>query len=180
MPQPKIPEPWHLFFLDLDEAQNEEISLHCLGGFVVSMCYGLQRQTVDVDFVSIVPSDQRNRLLELGREGSPLHKKHKVYLHAVTVASVPCEYETRLTEICPGAYRNIRLFALDPYDLALSKLSRNVQRDRDDVRYLVESVPLDRRILKERYEEELRPVYVGNMDEADLSMKLWLEAFYEQ
>jgi Nucleotidyltransferase of unknown function (DUF6036) len=180
MSQLKIPEPWHSFFLDLDEALNEKIALHCLGGFVVSMCYGLERQTADIDFVSIVPSDQRNRLLELGGEGSALHKKYKVYLHAVTVANVPCEYETRLREICPGAYRKIRLFALDPYDLALSKLSRNVQRDRDDVKYLVKSVPLDRDILKGRYEEELRPVYVGNLDEADGSMKLWLEAFYEQ
>ena len=175
-----IPEPWHTFLLELDEALNEETSLHCFGGFVMSMCYGLERQTVDIDFVSIIPSDQRKILVELGGDGSPLHNKYKVCLHAVTVANVPCDYETRLAELYPGAYRNIRLLVLDPYDLALSKLSRNIQRDRDDVRYLIKSVPLDRHILKARYEEELRPVYVGNIDEVELSIKLWLEAFYEQ
>jgi hypothetical protein len=30
-----------------------------------------------------------------------------------------------------------------PYDLALSKLERNSQKDRDDVRFLARSVPLD-------------------------------------
>jgi hypothetical protein len=43
----------------------------------------------------------------------------------------------------PGAFRNLRLFALDPYDLALAKLRRNSQRDREDVLYLSNAVPLD-------------------------------------
>ena len=43
----------------------------------------------------------------------------------------------------PGAYRNLHLMALDPYDLALSKLERNSQKDRDDVRFLARRVPED-------------------------------------
>jgi len=38
----------------------------------------------------------------------------------------------------------------------LSKLERNIQRDRDDVKHLAQSVPLDLKILKERYDKELR------------------------
>ena len=34
----------------------------------------------------------------------------------------------------PGTFKHLRLFACDPYDVALSKLERNIQRDRDDVR----------------------------------------------
>jgi Nucleotidyltransferase of unknown function (DUF6036) len=56
----------------------------------------------------------------------------------------------------PGAFKNLRLMALDPYDLAVSKLERNVQKDRDDVRYLARSVPLNLHILSERYYTELR------------------------
>jgi uncharacterized nucleotidyltransferase DUF6036 len=52
------------------------------------------------------------------------------------VATVPDIYEERLTEIAPGSFKHLRLFALDPYDLALSKLERNTQRDKDDVRHL--------------------------------------------
>jgi hypothetical protein len=46
--------------------------------------------------------------------------------------------------------------ALDPYDVALSKLERNSQKDRDDVRFLGRSIPLNLAILQQRYEAELR------------------------
>ncbi len=75
---------------------------------------------------------------------SPLHRKHRVYLQLVTVLEAfPEDYEERLTEMFPGAFSNLRLFALDPYDLALTKLGRNSQRDREDVLHLARVVPLD-------------------------------------
>jgi hypothetical protein len=39
-----------------------------------------------------------------------------------------------------GAFPRLRIFALDPYDLALSKLERNIQRDRDDVFHLARTI----------------------------------------
>ena len=65
-----------------------------------------------------------------------------------------------------------------PYDLALSKLERNIQRDRDDVRHLARSVPLDLEVLKERYEKELR-WQLGNPEREDLTLKLWIEMIEE-
>lgn len=175
-----VPEPWHAFFSELDSALTIEVRLQCIGGFVITVCYGLQRQTADVDFISVQPADQFAHASDLGREGSALHKKHGVYLQCVgSATSLPLNYEERLTEIFPGLYKKIRLFALDPYDLALSKLGRNIERDRSDVKHLVRTVPLDRETLKQRFEEEVRPVFIGNVNEADLTMKLWLEAFYE-
>jgi len=57
-----------------------------------------------------------------------LHRKYKIYLDYVAVARVPEAYEERLTEMFPGAHKHLRICALDPYDLALSKLERNIQR----------------------------------------------------
>ena len=65
-----------------------------------------------------------------------------MYLHRVTVANLPENYEDRLVELFRGTYRAIRLFALDPYDIALSKIDRNSQVDRDDVKHLVKTVSL--------------------------------------
>jgi hypothetical protein len=56
----------------------------------------------------------------------------------------------------PGTFEHLHLMALDPYDLALSKLERNIQRDRDDVRHLARTVPFDLDALQERYQTELR------------------------
>lgn len=79
----------------------------------------------------------------------------------------------------PQAFRHLRLFALDPYDLALSKLERNIQRDRDDVRFLARTIPFNLEILQERYRRELR-WQLGNPTREDLTLKLWIEAIEEE
>lgn len=96
----------------------------------------------------------------------------------VGVAKVPEDYEGRLTEMFPKEYKHLRLCALDPYDLALSKLERNIQRDRDDIKHLARSVPLELGVLKERYEKELR-WQLGNPEREDLTLKLWIEMIEE-
>ena len=118
-------------------------------------------------------------MLELGMQGGPLHKKYKIYLDHVGVAHVPENYEERLSEISPKVFKHLRLFALDPYDLALSKLERNVQRDRDDVMHLARTVPFDLEVLKDRYQKELR-WQMGNPDREDLTLRLWIEAIEEE
>jgi len=78
-----------------------------------------------------------------------------VYLQVVGLAPTPEAYESRLTEMFPGTFKCLRLFALDPYDLALTKIERNSQRDRDDANHLARMVPFDLEILRNRFAEEL-------------------------
>lgn len=181
MPGPECPpEPWNSFLKDLDSELTQEVQLYCAGGFAVSLRYGLHRNTNDIDCVSIVPNAQANTILVIAGEKSRLAKKHKVYLHQAMVATLPEDYESRLSPMFPGALRRIRLYALDPYDLALSKLDRNSQRDREDVKYLGKTIPLQREILEERYWREYRPNYVAGPEEKiDAHFKLWLDMLYE-
>jgi hypothetical protein len=173
-----VPEPWRSFLRELDEAVAKEVRLVCMGGFVVTQLYGFSRSTADIDALSIVPRDQAAIIRELGSRGGPLYTKHKVYVDFVAVACVPEDYEGRLTEMYPQAFRRLQLFALDPYDLALSKLERNIQRDRDDVRFLARTIPFDSEILQERYRKELR-WQLGNPAREDLTLKLWIEIIQE-
>ena len=179
MPSKSIPEPWNSFLADLDAALTEDVELHSLGGFAITIVYGLVRPTADVDVIAINPRSEIESLLQLAGEGSALHRKHKLYIQLVGVASVPDGYEERLTEIAPDSFNHLQLFALDPYDLALSKLERNTQRDRDDVRHLARTVPLDLNILKTRYEKELRP-FLAIPEREDLTLTLWIEAIEEE
>jgi hypothetical protein len=158
---------------------REEVRLDCMGGFVVTMVYGFSRPTADLDVLEIAPTAAGRSLLELGMQGSLLHKKYKIYLDRVGVAKAPENYEDRLTEIFPGVFKHLRLLALNPYDLALSKLERNIQRDRDDVKHLAKTVPLDLEVLKERYQKELR-WQLGNPEREDLTLRLWIEAIEEE
>jgi hypothetical protein len=179
MADPKqVPEPWRSFLEELDERATEETRMDCMGGFVVTVLYGFSRETSDLDVLVIAPGEQRTPLLELGVQGGNLHKKYKVFLDYVGVARVPENYEERLIEMFAGEFKRLRICALDPYDLALSKLERNIQRDRDDVKHLARSIPLDLEILKERYDGELR-WQLGNPEREDLTLKLWIEMIEE-
>jgi hypothetical protein len=173
-----IPEPWFSFLKELDELATSTVRLDCIGGFVVTMLYGLSRTTGDLDVLEITPKCAAVAFAEVATQGGRLHQKYKVYLDQVGVAQPPYEYESRLVEMFPGVFRHLRLMALDPYDLALTKLDRNIERDRSDVRYLARTIPFDLDLLQERYRTELRP-YLTNPDRADLSLQLWIEDIEE-
>jgi hypothetical protein len=179
MPPEHIPEPWSSFLSEIDAGISEEVEFHCLGGFVVTVVYGFERPTADVDVLAIVPRCEVEHLIDLAGKGSALHRKHGLYLDLVTVATVPEDYEQRLVEVAAGAFKRLLLFALDPYDLALAKLERNIQRDRDDIKHLARMIPLDMNMLRERYERELRP-YLGNPEREDLTLRLWVESVEEE
>ena len=99
------PPPWHAFFLDLNAALGQPVELHCLGGFVVSMLYGMPRPTADVDFISLVPHQEIAAVQSIGGQGSPLHQAHGVYLQHVAIMSVPEDYSERLVEMFPQGVR---------------------------------------------------------------------------
>jgi hypothetical protein len=176
MPSSIIPEPWRSFLLEIDSHASEVHYLHCLGGFVVTHHYGSVRTTSDVDFLTLVGN--ADDLLEYAGFGSGLHKTFGLYLDPVGVANVPENYAQRMTEMYPDAFKHLRLFALDPYDIVLSKIERNIERDRDDVKFLAAAVALDLDILKRRYADELRP-YLGIPEREDLTLKLWVEMIEE-
>jgi hypothetical protein len=61
--------------------------------------------------------------------------------------------------------------------LALSKLGRNSPVDREDVAHLARTVPLDPALLRTRYEQELRPIAIGNLERLDATLEMWIRAY---
>jgi hypothetical protein len=173
-PKRRLPSPWLEFLTELDSTLPEPLALHCIGGFVLSLFYGLGRSTGDIDYYTAIPANLN--LDEIAGEGSALAKKHKVWLHRVAVTNLPEDYETRLTELAPSQLKNLKLLIPDPYDCILSKLERNSSKDRDDAAYLFKTQKLNSQSLHERYKKELRP-YLANVDRHDLTLKLWIEIF---
>jgi hypothetical protein len=156
----------------------EAVALHCLGGFVVAVRYGLPRPTADLDYLEVIPSTAASRLQELAGPASRLARTHGVHLQHVTIASLPDRYEERLTPLCPGRFARLALLTVEPHDLALSKLARNSPIDREDVARLARAVPLDPALLRERYTTELRPIIIGDVARHDRTLELWLTAYF--
>jgi len=177
----RIPEPWCEFLQELDEIATEPTDFHCIGGFVVTKKYGFQRETRDVDVLSITPDTHQQDLLHKGAEGSELHRKYGVYLDLVgVIEAYPDDYETRLTEIYPFQLKNIKLWAPEAHDLALMKLGRNIERDREDVKFLAREGFIRVDELKHRYDKEMRPYISEPEQRTDTVLKFWVEMIREE
>jgi hypothetical protein len=168
------------FLTELDKIVSEVTVMHCFGGFAVTQKYGLSRLTSDLDVLEIAPIESRNLIWEAGKRGSSLSQKYHVYIDIVTVASVPYEYESRLIPIYENVFSKLRLMVFDPYDVALSKLTRDNDRDVQDVLFLARTVPFDLEILERRYRDELKPYLTGNGKLAEHTFDRWKASILEE
>ena len=161
----------------LERELTQDTELHCMGGFVLAEYYGLVRATSDVDVLESAGTDTAT-IARLAGRGSPLHKRHRVYIDIVTVADVPDDYDTRLETMDIEGLTRLRLKVFERHDLALAKLCRNIDRDREDVVALARGPGLDVNVLQQRYRKELRPK-LGRPEREDLTLRLWIEIIEE-
>jgi len=176
---PVLVEPWASFLSEVDTMLDERVQIHCLGGFVVTVLHRVPRATRDIDYVEVIPREFGSRLEEIAGMESALAKRYGLYLQRVGVADLPEDYDTRLTDAFPGRFSRLQILALDVYDVILGKLTRNHRRDRDDVQALASMLGLSATVLRERYEREMRP-WIPNAERHDLTIKLWVEEFFEK
>ena len=172
-------QPYLEFLNAIDNNITTPVELHCIGGFVISQFYGMLRTTQDVDVLSILPGYASTLLQTLAGPGSDLHLKHRLYIQFVAVAAYPENYAERLQPMFPHCWKWLCLKALDPHDLALTKLERNSMRDRADVRYLASMRKLQKETLRRLYYDEYRIYTTGRVQSHDLTLELWLEEFWQ-
>jgi Nucleotidyltransferase of unknown function (DUF6036) len=171
----QLPSPWREFLSALGDLLPEPVELHCIGGFVLTLFYGLPRTTGDIDYYTAIPANLD--LDSLAGQGSALHQKYKVWLHRVAVANLREDYVTRPREMAPRQFRRLKLCVPDAYDCILSKIERASPKDRDDADYLFRSQKLDAQVLRERYRKELRHHLIGSVDWHDQTLELWIDVF---
>lgn len=175
-----FPEPWHSFLKQIDEDIGSETVFHCFGGFAIASLYGLPRPTEDVDIVSAVVRDRYNQLSGFAGKGSLLHKKYGVYLDLVgTVATLPDDYADRLIEIKRSSFESLRIFAMEPNDIVLTKVSRNYPKDIHDVEYLAKVAKLDVELLQKRFNEEVSHLVIGPPERTQNNLDLYVRIISE-
>jgi hypothetical protein len=118
-------------------------------------------------------------LIEIAGKGSPLALKHKVYLDVVVMANPPYNYESRLSPMFGRAFQHLRLFVMDPYDVALTKLKRDNDKDFQDVLQLAQKIPFHLELFEKRYREELRDNTTGRPEDNDAVFDRWKAAILE-
>jgi hypothetical protein len=173
-------EPWLSFLDDLDASLEDPVDLHCIGGFVVSQHFGLARETADLDVLTVIPPGAANRVAEVAGKASPLRIRHKVYIDHVTICSYPDSYQSRLIRVFP-LWTKVRLWALEPHDLALTKLERSNDRDIRDVMFLAQAGLITRETLLQRFETELEPYLTGRTPTWNRStLQMWISSCWPE
>jgi hypothetical protein len=100
--------------------------------------YEIPRATGDLDYSATLPNDASPLLEKLG------------------VTDLPDDYDSRLTELKLGL-KHLRLLALDPYDLILSKLTRNSPQGRRRHQSSSRTQHVEFSVLYDRFEQEIKP-----------------------
>jgi hypothetical protein len=65
-----IPDPWLSFLKELDQIAASTVRLDCIGGFVITMLYGLNRPTADVDVLEIAPQSAADAFAQVAMLGA--------------------------------------------------------------------------------------------------------------
>ena len=173
-------EPWLSFLTNLDAHLTQPADFHCIGGFVVSQYYGMARQTADLDVLTVIPWDSAEEVLQFAGKGSVLQKKHGIYVDYVRVTNYPADYEDRLLRVFP-IWPNVRLWALEPHDLALTKLERSSHRDITDVMFLAKANLIQRDTLIARFETEWEPYVTGRTPTWNrTTLNIWIAACWPE
>jgi hypothetical protein len=78
------------FLKEVDQSLSSAVELHCVGGFVLIVVYGIPRTTSDLDYISSLPNSAYGELELLGGRESTLAKKYRVHLqHTGGVPDLP-------------------------------------------------------------------------------------------
>lgn len=150
---------------------KEPIDMYVAGGAAVHFYTGA-RMTDDVDAVFskklLVPSD----LAVIYRDAQG--KARSVYFDAnynESFALLHQDAHEEAARLQLDGIEGARVFVLQPVDLAVSKLARFSEIDRDDIRKLAEDGLVTARALRSRAEAAL-PDYIGNPDPVRASIDL--------
>jgi hypothetical protein len=125
------------FLRELGTTIHRPARIH-VGGSAALIALGvLSRHTDDIDVVDEVPAEVRGEHDLLER----LSKRYGLYLAHFQSHYLPSRWEQRVRSL--GTLGRLEVFAVDVYDIAVSKLFSSREKDRDDLRLLASHLDKD-------------------------------------
>jgi hypothetical protein len=136
------PETVKQYLRELGTQIHHPVRLRVGGSIALILPGYLSRATQDIDVVDEVPAEirQERELLD------QLAERYRLQLTHFQSHFLPSGWENRLHSL--GAFGNLQVFTVDPYDVFLSKLFSKRAKDLDDLRAL--SSVLNRETILER------------------------------
>jgi hypothetical protein len=152
-------------FSAVDARLKKKLDVYLIGGASAILGYNVSKETNDVDLDGGIDPDF-NVLFqeEADRQGLD------IYLSSKGVFSPPDDYRSRMNfEIFPK--KNLRVWFLDQYDLAISKIDRGIEKDFEDIKRVHQKSPFDCPKLIDLFNQEYINVSaIGNPREKKMNL----------
>mgnify|MGYP001817017772 CR=1 FL=1 len=150
----------------VDSCLKSPAKIVLIGGSAVILAHGVTTTTVDIDTLNGVTAALEHAF----EEAYQLTGLRPPVSHS-GVAFVPERYEERLVRQATGGL--LELWVLEKHDLAISKVVRGDERDRQHLRAIHEHDPFEFEILVARFKDEMLPIYVGD-ESRPIARFLWI------
>lgn len=148
---------------------EQNVYLIIVGAASLILKFNLKRATADIDVLELISSDPR----PLGGMG-PLLSRMGFHIVSEAMLNLHPDYLDRLEKFTQKGL--IHVFTLNPYDLAISKIGRGLDKDREDIVSSDIASQLNVDYLKELYFEAAN-YWIGNERTYEMNWDLFFEAF---
>ena len=132
---------------------GEHLDLYYIGRSALVLDYGAPLSTRDFDFVQMRESELEAKALQSFGKDTPNAERLGLYLDPVPQAlpPVPQGFHKRCQQV-KGSWKVLRLWRLEPNDLAATKLKSFRPKDRQDLQFLCDQGLLDPTTLRRSLE----------------------------
>ena len=109
---------------------NRKLEIYMLGGAGALLAGYFFRYTYDMDYIDIDYQAWQGRYLDLlGTQTDILEFSH---------TTVPCSYKERANLVFDG--KSLKVYVLSKEDIIVSKLCRYIEKDKNDIKLLMETI----------------------------------------
>jgi len=177
-PDGPVPDPWRGFLAEIDSALASPTELVLMGGFVISLLYGLDRETQDLDYCSLTQAPTKPRFSPSPASAVPFAassiciwnecQSRRFQTDLKTVSGASSQKPSTTSAFSPSIHTTL----LSP------NWSATPSKDQQDVIYLARVAPFGLDLLRQRYQVEMRR-QLGRPDREDFTFQTWIEMIQE-
>ena len=136
------------FLASLDGHLEKPRRLTLIGGAAASLAYGISRTTSDIDTIDSIADLEK--AIGLARKETGLD----VPFQEVGIWDAPYHFEDRLQTI-EMEFRKLQIIVPEKHDLALMKVVRGQENDKDAIEQIANRVGLDKSTMVNRFKSEM-------------------------
>ena len=173
MPNDTIDKQSLLSFIGaIDEELKTPMNVTAVGGTAMTLL-DLKNSTQDVDF-ELETKEEREKFNQAVKITETGYKVDTCIDGMIFFQQLPDDFRQKSIPV-KTAFKNIRLFALHPLDIVVTKLNRMNERDIEDIGACIKKKKLTRAQVAKRANEVY---YEGNQENAEYQIEWTLKKFF--